>query len=325
MAQSAPDGATSRLHRMAPAAAREPDPTRWSPDAAALLARSACSLRAIEPESYRLLRFGTNAVFQLVGTPWVLRLRRPGATLAEINRQVDLATWLIEEGFPANRPSEHSPILLPENNAIASFWEWVDNDHRARIGMRSFGSLLARFHELAGRYPGGSTFPTWSATDEIYARLDSVAGRSSFLSDREINRLRRWTDDIAEGLERLDWELPRGVIHGDAHTGNVLATSAGGVLIDYDALAIGPREWDLVPTAVSCLRFAGDRKSIESFASAYGFNLLAWSGWPFLKRLRELYMTTWLLTVASSDERKEEVIHRIQSLSANDESRWHAV
>lgn len=303
----------------------DPAPTLWSPGVSVALARSACALSKIEPDSYQLVRFGTNAVFRLLGTPWVLRLRRPGATLAEIKRQVDLATWLIEEGFPANRPSEHSPVVLQEAGAIASFWEWVDHDPDARISTRLFGALLERFHELASRYPGGSSFPTWSPTEEMNARLDSVTGRNIFLGDSEIELLRHWTNDVSEALEHIDWKLPRGVIHGDAHTGNVLVTASGGVLIDYDALAVGPREWDLTPTAVSRLRFAHDLESIEVFGGEYGFNLLGWSGWPVLKRLRELYMTTWLLTVASSDEREQEVIHRIRSLSVGDDSRWHAV
>ena len=53
-------------------------------------------------------------------------------------------------------------------------------------------------------------------------------------------------------------------------------------MIDLDALAQGPREWDLVPTAVSYLRFRQDLAPVAAFGDAYGFDLLAWAGWPTL-------------------------------------------
>ena len=34
-------------------------------------------------------------------------------------------------------------------------------------------------------------------------------------------------------------------IHGEPHQGNILATSHGPVLIDFEAVCIGPIEWDL--------------------------------------------------------------------------------
>jgi Ser/Thr protein kinase RdoA (MazF antagonist) len=53
-------------------------------------------------------------------------------------------------------------------------------------------------------------------------------------------------------LSRVGRGLPWGAIHGDAHTGNLLAAPDGrAILCDLDSVAKGPREWDLVPAA-SC-------------------------------------------------------------------------
>jgi Ser/Thr protein kinase RdoA (MazF antagonist) len=291
------------------------------------LAERACAVGGLAPEEFELIRFGTNAVYRLVGTPWVLRLRRPTADVATIERQVALAAWLDEQGFPANRPRQQGAILSSGlDGAVASFWEWVEANQHAQIGLHEFGTLLHGFHDLTDRYGGAETFPRWNAIAEIEARLSAVSAEGSFLEESELGLLAEWTAETASQLETLDWALPSGVIHGDAHTGNVLATKQGGVLIDLDALAVGPREWDLAPTAVARLRFGGDVAPIAAFSEAYGFDLLAWRGWPALRRLRELYMTTWLLTVASANaEREAEVRRRLHSLrTADDPTLWRA-
>ena len=49
----------------------------------------------------------------------------------------------------------------------------------------------------------------------------------------------------------LEFILPQGVINGDASIGNVLRDRQGNpVVIDLDGFAIGPREWDVVLTAI---------------------------------------------------------------------------
>lgn len=49
---------------------------------------------------------------------------------------------------------------------------------------------------------------------------------------------RRWA--------QMDFKLPAGLIHGDAHPNNLLHTRRGPLLCDWDHVSHGPREWDLV-------------------------------------------------------------------------------
>jgi Ser/Thr protein kinase RdoA (MazF antagonist) len=299
----------------------------WAPALARRLAERASAAAGLVPSDYELLRFGTNAVFRLRDTPWVLRLRRPGAEPGEIERQVLLARWLADRGFAVNRPAaDPSPVMTGLQGAIGSFWEWVENDPNERIGVGDFGQMLGALHAMTDSYEPRREFPRWNAVAEIEDRLAQVDERPSFLPPQESELLRQWTEDVQRELTAVEWSLPVGVIHGDAHTGNVLATRKGGVLIDLDALSLGPREWDLVPTAVSNLRFRGELAPVAVFGEGYGFDLLAWSGWPVLRRLRELYMTSWLATVATSDERRAEVHHRIDTLrNEREDVLWHAV
>jgi Ser/Thr protein kinase RdoA (MazF antagonist) len=276
-----------------------------------------------------LIRFGTNAVFEVAGANLALRLRRPGTSPEEIVRQVDLALWLAEKNFPVNRPAPGVDVLHEGlDGATASFWEWVDEDSQRHTRLADLGQMLRDLHVQLDGYPEADDFPLWNPFHEIEHRI-RTAERSpdNWLDPSQLNLLRRWTQESSTGLAEVDWHLPTGLVHGDAHVGNVLTAKTGAnLLIDLDAVSEGHREWDLVPTAVSRLRFRADPASIEDFTAAYGFDLLGWSGWPALKRLRELYMTSWLMSVANSDARQEEVEHRLQCLAEGDEqATWHPV
>ncbi|HET9894110.1 MAG TPA: hypothetical protein VFQ44_04195 [Streptosporangiaceae bacterium] len=54
----------------------------------------------------------------------------------------------------------------------------------------------------------------------------------------------------------LDFALRPGPIHGDAHTGNLLADHGQVVLLDVEAVAFGPREWALIPTSIAYERLS---------------------------------------------------------------------
>jgi Ser/Thr protein kinase RdoA (MazF antagonist) len=302
---------------------------QWGPEFALQLAERACRTGGLAYSDLELVRFGTNAVFEVRGADLALRLRRPGTAPSEIERQVALAGWLAENDFPVNRPAKGLSILHEGlDGTIASFWEWIDNDSEERIDTGELGELLRGFHRLTEECPMVGSFPQWDAIAEIEQRLSTLEQEDSgWLPRSQLNLMGKWSRETASELNGVAWHLPSGLIHGDAHTGNVLATrSGGGLLIDLDAVALGHREWDLVPTAVSRLRFHRDIDSISEFTDTYGFDLLDWSGWPVMRRLRELYMTSWLMTVANSHERQEEVNHRMDCLrSHDDESRWHAV
>lgn len=276
-----------------------------------------------------LIRFGTNAVFEVVGADLALRLRRPGASPEEIVRQVDLAYWLVEKSFPVNRPAPGFDVLYEGlDGATASFWEWIVEDPRKRASVADLGELLRNLHALLDRYPGADGFPLWNPFHEMEHRIRTVERNPDGWPDpSHLKLLRQWTRDNSADLVEVDWRLPTGLVHGDAHVGNVLTTKRGAnVLIDLDAVSRGHREWDLVPTAVSRLRFQADPASIEDFTAVYGFDLLKWNGWPTLRRLRELYMTSWLMSVANSRARREEAEHRLRCLAENDEqATWHPV
>ena len=104
---------------------------------------------------------------------------------------------------------------------------------------------------------------------------------------------------------RLEFALPHGVIHGDANIGNVLRDYHGNpVVIDLDDFATGPREWDLIQTAIYYDRFGWHtREEYETFTRIYGYDLLQWPGYPVLAEVREFIMVTWMILKANENGR----------------------
>ena len=111
---------------------------------------------------------------------------------------------------------------------------------------------------------------------------------------------RRYLDDRCDDLEaafnRLAFTPGDVVLHGDANVGNlILDRHDHALLSDLDSFCIGPREWDLVLTAMFYRRFGWHtREEYDAFVSAYGADILDWDGFDVLADVRELLMVAWL-------------------------------
>jgi aminoglycoside phosphotransferase (APT) family kinase protein len=116
---------------------------------------------------------------------------------------------------------------------------------------------------------------------------------------------------------RLEFVLPPGVIHGDANIGNVLRDEHGNpVVIDLDGFAVGPREWDLIQTALYYDRYGWHkREEYETFISVYGYDIMKWSGYPVLADVREFVLVTWMVEKAGeSGKTAAEARKRVNAL-----------
>ncbi|MFF8640992.1 hypothetical protein [Streptomyces sp. NPDC015345] len=60
------------------------------------------------------------------------------------------------------------------------------------------------------------------------------------------------------------------------------------VLCDWDTVAHGHPEWDLVTIEVHCRRFGYTPQHYKDFATAYGYDVTTLAGCPTLRDLREL-------------------------------------
>ncbi|MFI7221263.1 phosphotransferase [Micromonospora maritima] len=302
-----------------------------------------CAQLGIEPDSARLVKYTMNAVFE--APPFVIRLAsgQHAATLAQ--RVVSVAECLAEAGMPTVRvASGVAPQPIFSGDWVATVWEYVRTvpDEPKPADLAAPLRALHRLDQL------DVALPRWSPIEKFRRRLAAAAS----LPLQEAEELDQWSrtelslgaaellrdlhrrcDDAEEDLDRVPWQLEWGVIHGDAHTGNILLPLPGDdamvrsdpVLCDLDGVCIGPREWDLVPTAHGATRFGRSRADYQGFVDAYGMELTGWAGWPILRDVRELQLVTSTIdALAGRPEVAGELSYRLRSLFHDDfKAIWH--
>jgi aminoglycoside phosphotransferase (APT) family kinase protein len=210
--------------------------------------------------------------------------------------QVAVSRWLVAAGYPAVRALDvDQPVEAA--GRVVTFWESVAPETEyAPIGQ--VADLIGRLHELSR--PEGIALPRlrpFGEPDDPVPAFDGLTEQdAAFLRDR-IAWARRT-------FPTLDFTLGIGVIHGDANVGNVLLDEHGqAVLIDLDNFAIGPREWDLVQTALFADRLGWHTaEEYRTFVDVYGYDITQWHGYETLADMREVAMTTWMAKKAADDE-----------------------
>ncbi|MGX1490334.1 phosphotransferase enzyme family protein [Streptomyces tendae] len=282
--------------------------TEFDADAAATILRKACEVADLDPDGIEMLRFGDHAVFRVDGGRIVSRVGRSPDRLASVRREVAVAAWLAEAGYPAARlvTAAEQPVVV-EGHPV-TFWEGLaDGEKYASTG--EMGVLLRRLHELES--PPFS-LPPLQPFDKVAQRLERAAIREATRAF-----LRSMADDLATEYGRLEFALPAGHLHGDFNVGNVLHDAAGHPkVIDLDGFVTGPREWDLMQTAMYYDSFGWHSEAeYANFVAGYGFDVRKWSGYAVFRSIRELLMVTWLSQNAGTNPRAaEEVEKRVETL-----------
>lgn len=134
------------------------------------------------------------------------------------------------------------------------------------------------------------------------------------------------TDRLEEQLHEVQFDLAPGLIQGDPQHRNGLHTADGGaVLCDWDTIACGQPEWDLVTIEVHRRRFGYGRTHYGAFAETYGWDVTEWPGYQTLRDIRELRMiTTNARKVHHAPASLAEVHRRVAGLGERDEQlRWN--
>jgi thiamine kinase-like enzyme len=269
----------------------------------------ACGVVSLDPDGARLLRLGSNAVYHLK-TPVIARVSRPGIDVGPVRRSVAVARWLEAADYPAVRAIDvDQPVIV--DGYVVTFWQSVSEDGDQFANTPEIAAILARLHHLTA--PEDLHLPTLDPFVNAVQRIDANA----WLTADDHAFFTATLARLQGAYTGLEFVLPQGVIHGDASVGNVLRDTHGvPVLIDLDGFAIGPREWDLVQTAMFYDSFGWHtREEYEDFARVYGYDIRQWPGYPVLREVREFVMVTWLIQKAAEDaEAAAESTKRITAL-----------
>jgi Ser/Thr protein kinase RdoA (MazF antagonist) len=269
----------------------------------------ACAAAALGAQGARLLRVGSNAVYRLK-EPVIARVSRPGADAAQVRRVVAVARWLESAGYPAVRVIDvDQPVEAGDH--LVTFWEPVSDDGDEDASTAEVAETLVKLHALTA--PDDVRLPELAPFANARQRIEASSGLNpddrAFLTDM-LARLHTAYDE-------LDFTLPPGVIHGDANVGNVLRDRSGNpVVIDLDGFATGPREWDLILTAIYYDSFGWHtRAEYQDFIRVCGFDIMTWPGYPVMKAVREFLMVTWVIQkIPESGQFAAEAARRITAL-----------
>jgi aminoglycoside phosphotransferase (APT) family kinase protein len=284
---------------------------------AAVSLETACALLNVDGRDARLVRAYSNAVFHLPHARAVARIMPSLAALPRVESALRVTRWLTRIGFAVPELFEgvEQPLIVGEH--IVTLWRYLPQEGDAPT-VQVLGLLLRHLHDLP---PPPFPLPEHVPLD----RFREALVRSTILPPGDIEFLDRRAGELVDAYGRLDYPLPRGLVHGDARVGNLLRAGDRVVLGDWDSVSIGPRELDLVVT-LQAERFGMPEAERLEFSAAYGVDIVAWSGFEVLRDIRELHTLTAFLRMARDDPAaRRELTCRVESLQTGDRSRrWTA-
>ncbi|GIL28953.1 phosphotransferase [Actinocatenispora comari] len=285
--------------------------------------RDACALRGVPADGARLLHHSSNAVFHLPAADIVARLT-PGDNVGDRLRATQSITrWLADEHhFPATRPADIEPVET--KTATVTFWQYYPQPNPAPDPRSAdLARLLRRLHHLNQAPP--TTLEAWVPLESLDTALHDTPIKAPLSSEE-----RRWLLDevnrVRDDCLNLDYHLDRGLIHGDAWAGNLLRGHDDGYLLgDWDWLAWGPREIDLIPTWHAATRYGRGASWSAAFAAEYGYDLSSWHGFASLLHMRDLVQLTGPLRRAATSNRHHHMLRqRFDAIRAGDPTPWTA-
>lgn len=269
------------------------------------------------PAKAELLRGHTNVVVRLRSPEIVVKIARKGTPVVSVERTVTVVRWLMNRGFPTVplHPGVDQPLII--DGHPVTVWTYLPQ-HDVPIHAADLAHPLHALHSLP------SPPVRLRSLDNIAAVRTSLDAITT-LTDDEMRFLRQRLAHLASALSEVDFTLAPSMVQGDPQHRNALYDHQTGrtVLCDWDTLAWGQPEWDLVTLEIHCRRFGHGKAHYQAFADAYGFEVTAWSGYPVLRDLRELRMiATNARKAHHTPGTLAEVRRRITGLRQKTELQW---
>ncbi|MFI5642041.1 phosphotransferase [Streptomyces goshikiensis] len=276
-----------------------------------------CAAVGIDSSDSRLLRGHTNAVLHLKEEEIVVKIARKGSRIDDVARTVRFVRWLMEAGFPTVPLHWVDQPVVIDQHAL-TFWQYLPQPPH-QVAAAQLAKPLYALHNLTA-VP--EALPVHDNIAAIRRSIKSI----TCLSDEALSFLTEYSERLESALSTVEFDLPQGVIQGDPQHRNALHSGDGeAVLCDWDTVARGQPEWDLVTVEVHCRRFGHGAQHYNAFADAYGWDVTRWSGYQTLAAVRELRMvTTNARKVAHAPSSLREIERRVDGLRRQDRFiRWN--
>lgn len=281
-----------------------------------------CEWAGLTPIGARLLHQRANAVYHLPHDGAVVRLRQTHGS-AEWERRLASSTrvtrWLSDRSYPTVEPLCIDPISV--DGWTATFWIYVSFTTDVPIaGQARLAGMIRQLHE--------EPVPPFdlSQTNPLGSLLEDLEEADHSLTDEQRVWLKTQAGQIVQAYPSTPMPLGTGLIHGDAHSGNVFPTIRGYLIGDWDSVSIGPRAQDLVPTLDGVRHFNRPYSDWREFCSEYGADpsLVEDPGMQLLLRARELRSLAAYIRSAERPDIRVELDKRLRTLMLNERAIWRA-
>jgi hypothetical protein len=225
------------------------------------LLRRACALAGISCGGTVVIRHRRNHLFRLREAGLIGRVSPPDIS-DRVVRGYRAAQFAHEQGVPVAVGSvQESPLVF--DDGVVMFLD--DLSQVDRRPTEELASVLRQLHSLH-QVPSQVELPT----------LDPLAPLVRLLNENEIAAECR-----SLVADRLGWltvqvrerwpSLGQGLVHGDAHAGNLLRDKSGrAVLTDWDEVCLAPPFWDHMRTYLEAARWGLPASRWDRFRRAYG-------------------------------------------------------
>lgn len=283
------------------------------------IAAEAARLLGLDMTGAVRTKFTNNAVMILPASGAVLRIPGSAVMRARVPAVVLAAQWYAEHDVPAVRLWPDIPQPLEVGGHPITVWKQVPPGG-PEPQLAELGAILRQIHSVEEEAPG---LPRWRVADGLRRRIVTADTIDDSTREYLTGELEQIEASLA-ALADIPPLVPPGVLHGDAHMGNLIPSPAGSVICDFDATSVGPREWDLTPAAVGSLRFNYPVDPHRGLVDAYGHDVTCWPGFRALRRLREFQLVTSVLPALDINPAlRPQWRHRLDTFRANDyDAKW---
>ena len=271
----------------------------------------------------KLLRLHSNASFALPDHGLLIRIATNPAAFPRVAAAIDVTRWLAGRGFPCVIPADIKGQPFTERGRVVSVWRYVPTTAGPEQPGAELGRLLRLLHAQPDppRPLGNFTDPFYSVASAIEEVPYALPGPDrAWLQDRIVGLKDRWNT--------LVFPRPPGLIHGDAHVNNLMQATSGEVILgDWDHVAVGPREWDLMQIHYIHRRFGRvTGHDLDAFAAAYGWDIRKWTGLEILIAIREITgLSAHIRTAPDKPLTREQLLFRLDTLRRRDAAaRWES-
>jgi len=230
-------------------------------------------------------------------------------------RQVAVASVLEASGVPAVRlVGGHGqpvvidgPAVFGEPVVAVSAWQ-LEQLTDVPVVPAEMGVLARQLHDVSTGDAEQRGVPPFEPFNAITEQLAMAAGSAATGPD-DLELLGGLTSRLAGAWPRAVADAAAsssgaglGLVHGDFHAGNVLATARGLIVADLELAGIGPVAYDLAAVVVAVERYGAPASTMDEFVSGYGQPIPPEARHGVLRDTYELWLTAWAVANRHLDD-----------------------